>query len=355
VLARILDDAVARTVTPGGVVVIADGGEVVERVAFGTTRSHPAGSGVPVAMDTLYDAASVTKPTATVASLMKLVAAGTVSLDDPVRRWIPELAGDGTDRIRVRDLLCHASGLPAHIKFYERILAGETEPGEHPRDATLRMVAATPLEYEPRSQSVYSDLGFILLGFIVERAAGDRLDRVAQHLVFDPVGMPHTRFVDLDRPERPDAAATEDCPYRGFVVGEVHDQNTHAAGGILGHAGMFTVADDLSRFASAIVDATAGFDRAVIDAFLEPCGVPGSTWRHGWDSPSTTPGESQAGELWSRDGFGHCGFTGTSLWIDPARRRHAVILTNSIHPVVQRPVTKAFRRAMHDAITTMLS
>jgi CubicO group peptidase (beta-lactamase class C family) len=354
VLRGILDEGVASGAAPGGVLLVADAGAVTHRIAFGSTSRVPPGSARRVDPGAVYDLASVTKPTATVASLMKLVAAGTMALDDAVRRWIPELTVEGSASLRLRDLLCHASGLPAHQKYYERVLAGETCGAASPREAILRMVCETPLEYEPRSRSVYSDLGFILLGFAVERAAGDRLDHVARRLVFDPVGMPSARFVDLAQPDRPDAPPTEDCPYRGIVRGEVHDQNTHAAGGILGQAGLFACADDLGRFADAMIRASAGFDRAVLDAFFAPCGVPGSTWRHGWDTPSTTPGESQAGERWSRAGFGHTGFTGTSMWLDPPRGRYAILLTNSIHPVVQKPVTKAFRRRVMDAIVAEL-
>jgi len=355
VLERILDQVVARGATPGGVLIAADQGAVTHHIAFGTTSAEPDGSGVPVTAETLYDLASLTKPIATVGSVMKLVDSGALDLEDPVRKWIPELTGEATSEIEVRDLLTHSSGLPAHLKFYERILAGETLDARSPRETLLRMVASTPIEYERNTQSVYSDLGFILLGFVVERATGERLDRVAQRLVFDPVGMAGARFVDLEQTDRPaHAAPTERCPYRGLVVGEVHDQNCHAAGGIMGHAGLFAAADDVARFADAMVKATAGFDASIIEMFGARCDVPDSTRTLGWDTPSSTPGESHAGELFSRASFGHLGFTGTALWIDRAHGRFVALIANSIHPAVQRPVTKAMRRDVMDAVVREL-
>jgi CubicO group peptidase (beta-lactamase class C family) len=194
-----------------------------------------------------------------------------------------------------------------------------------------------------------------LLGFVAERAGGDRLDRLAARLVFEPLEMGASRFVDLALPERPtDVAATERCPYRGVVVGEVHDQNTHAAGGILGQAGLFSTGGDLARFAAAMMTPTGGFSRELVEAFMTPSGVPGSSWMLGWDTPSPTGGESQAGDRWPRTGAGHLGFTGCSLWIDRPRGRAVVLLTNSIHPVVQKPRTKVFRRAVMDAVCDQL-
>ncbi len=334
---------------------VADAGKVALVEARGSTRRLPPGSGAPITADTVFDVASLTKPTATVATAMKLVAVGALRLDAQVRTYIPELTGAGTEAIEVRHLLTHSSGFPAHLELYKRILAGENMGAAHPRDAMLRMVCDTALVYAPGSQSIYSDLGFMLLGACVERAGGDRLDHLAAAHVFDALGMTATRFVDLDASDRPTgAAATEDCPYRGVVQGEVHDQNAHAAGGIMGHAGLFSTAPDLGRFAMAMIDASGGFDRGTIDAFFAPSGVPGSTWRHGWDTPDPKPGVSHAGDRWSRDGMGHLGFTGCAIWLDPARRRYVVLLSNFIHPTVRKEDLKAFRRAVMDEVVARL-
>ncbi|RMH36366.1 MAG: class A beta-lactamase-related serine hydrolase [Deltaproteobacteria bacterium] len=358
-LAAILADQVARRATPGGVLIAADAGVVTDRIAFGRTHWEDRpdiGPPRPVTVDTPYDLASLTKPIATVGCLMQLVARGDVDLDAPVRRWLPELAPDGAARARVRDLLCHSSGLPAHLPFYRQLCAGERDGTASARDALVAMAARTPLAYAPGTRAVYSDLGFILLGALVERATNERLDRAARRLVFEPLGMRSARFADLLAGEQiAGAPPTEECPHRGLVCGRVHDQNAYAAGGICGHAGLFAAADDVAAFAAAVLGARPGFDRAVVDAFLARSPVPGSTWRYGWDTPSPEPGASQAGDRWPRtSGFGHTGFTGTAMWLDRVTGRFAVLLTNSIHPRVQQPVTKAMRREVMDAVVARL-
>jgi CubicO group peptidase (beta-lactamase class C family) len=358
VLDDILDGAIARGVTPGGILLVADAGAVVARTPFGHTHD----GGPTVTADTVYDVASLTKPVVTGALLMKLVDAGTVALDAPARRWLPELAGDAA-AITVRDLACHASGLPAHVELHERLLAGERLGAASAREAILRMTAATPLSYPTGTRALYSDLGFILLGFVLERAAGERLDALAARLVLDPLAMRRSQFVDLEAtppaPRPRPVAPTERCPYRGLVAGEVHDQNTHAAGGILGPAGLFSTADDLARFAAAIVAAaggraTAGFTPDIVRDFFAPTAVPGTTWRTAWDSPAAAPGTSHAGDLWPRDGVGHLGFTGCSMWLDPPRGRFVILLTNAVHRTVERTGLRELRRAVMDGAVRAL-
>jgi CubicO group peptidase (beta-lactamase class C family) len=308
----LLDDAVARRVTPGGVLVIGDAGKIVLEHAFGALTY----GGPPVGTDTIYDVASLTKPivTATLAMILKV--------DEP-------------------RLLSHSSGKPAHRPYWE------TARG---RDEIVDRAEAEPLEYEPGTRSIYSDLGFMILGRHVERAGGERLDRLAARLIFAPLGMRASRFVDLDAGERIDAAPTE-------VAGIVHDENCRAAGGILGHAGLFSTGPDVSRFAAAMVaswhgDGGAPFDRDATRRALARAGVPGSTWGLGWDHPSETG--SSAGERWPKDGAGHLGFTGTSLWIDPPKRRWVVLLTNRVHPTRENQEIKKLRPRLHDLIVQSL-
>lgn len=353
-----LDRGVRDGVVPGGVLVVGDGGRVVERAAFGRTYIAPLDAGGPVAADTVYDLASVSKPLATVAVMMRLVADGALAPDDAVARWVPELVSPGAGAMRLLHLASHRSGLPAHVKFYERVLAGERLGAPSAREAILRMTGSTPLHAAPGERALYSDLGFILLGFAIERAGGARLDELARRLVFEPLAMSSARYVDLEAGERlPHAAPTERGPYRGLVVGEVHDQNTHAAGGILGQAGVFATADDVSRFAAAIVAAARGepgvFDPDTVRRFLAP--IPGTSWRLGWDTPDRRRGVSHAGDRWPRDGVGHLGFIGTSLWLDPPRARWVVLLTNRIHPVVRdKSELRAFRAAVMDTVVDLL-
>ena len=382
----ILQKAIRRTendgVTPGGVLLYGDDGQDIETIAFG--RSHldlpfehqdhteqpSSGSSGPgdrvsgggrvevfdITPGTIYDLASVTKPVATVATLMRLE----LDLDQPVAPLFPELRSPGTDRITFAHLLGHASGFPAHIEFFRRLLDGDRAGASSPREALLRMVCATELAGPPGQRTVYSDLGYILLGFAIERLTGLRLDDAVRKHVTGPLGMTHTGFIDLD--DSSDSAGrggdqtwrshaiapTEVCPYRGLVHGAVHDDNCHAGGGIHGHAGLFSTVGDLARFARAMVraaaglhadggadhdaDGGAGFDPDVVRRFLGRSSAPDTTWRLGWDRPSPPPELSNAGSLWPRDGVGHLGYTGTSIWLDPPRGRYVILLTNRVHP-----------------------
>ena len=328
-----LDEAVAAGVCPGGQLVAGDRGAPAIRLAFGQ-RPGPA-----VTFDTYYDVASVTKASVTSLLTLLLVGDGRLGWDTPADRYVPE-APPG---VRVRDLLAHASGLPAWRPLYERA---------QDRDAIVRLAAGEPVERPPGEASVYSDLGFIVLGAMVERAGGARLDEQAARRLFQPLGMSRSRFVDLAAPDRPSpVAATEHG-----LAGEVHDENCHAAGGILGHAGLFSTADDLSLLAMALLRAWHGdatlFPPELLRVLFSPCSIPGSTWRLGWDGPSE--GESQAGRRWPRDGVGHLGFTGCSLWLDPPRSRWVVLLTNRVHPTRDDTRIKQLRPRVHDAVVELL-
>lgn len=254
----------------------------------------------------------------------------------------------------------HASGLPAHIEFYKRLLRGDRQDAASAREGLLRMAATTDLVYCPGAQTVYSDLGYILLGFCLERSTGERLDQLTRRLVTGPLCMRATCFVDLDAeppaPRPRPVAPTEVCPRRRLVVGEVHDDNSHAAGGVLGHAGLFSTASDLSRFARSLISAMAGAHKwlspEVVRHFLFASAAPNTNWRLGWDTPSHM---SQAGDLWPRDGVGHLGFTGCSLWLDPPHGRYVVLLTNRVHPSRDSTGIREFRRAVMDAVVRRLT
>jgi CubicO group peptidase (beta-lactamase class C family) len=364
-------------VTPGGVLAFGEAGRVVATIPFGFSHFGPQDEDFEVfevGADTVYDLASLTKPMATAAALMKL----DIDLDAPVLPLVPELRselGNDAGRVTFAQLLGHASGLPAHLEFFHRLRAGERAGAQSRREALLRMAASTPLAYATGQSTVYSDLGYIVLGFAIERVTGMRLDHACDALVTGPLGMRHTFFVDLDAPGRAPVppgqpvrtpgglpvriAPTEVCPYRGLVHGEVHDDNAHAGGGIFGHAGLFGPAGDVARFAAAMVQAAAGqpvagFAPDVVRRFFATRAAPDTTWRLGWDTPSTTPGVSHAGDAWPRTGVGHLGFTGTSMWLDPERGRFAVLLTNRVHPSRAHTGIREFRRAVMDAVVRYL-
>jgi serine-type D-Ala-D-Ala carboxypeptidase len=353
--------SLAAGVTPGGVLAVSDGGRAFARLPFGRTQSHPAGAGEDVRVDTIYDIASLTKPIATSGVLMKLVEAGSIALDTHVRSLVPEVITEGAERITIAHLAAHSAGFPDHVKYYERLWAGERAGAGSAREALVRMAGASPLCDAPGTTTRYSDVGYILLGAALERAAGERLDRAAARLVLDPLAMRSTFFVDLEAPREPSARAiapTELCPVRGLVAGEVHDENAHAGGGICGHAGLFSTADDVARFADAMVAATRGeaghFDPAIARRLTTTASTAGSTWRLGWDTPARAMGVSHAGDRWPRDGFGHLGFTGCSLWIDPPRRRHVVLLTNRVHPTRHGTGIRELRREIMDGVVEAL-
>jgi len=291
---------------------------------------------------------------------MQDVAEGRLRLDDPVGAYVPEFDdAEGKADVTIRQLLSHSAGLPAHRPFYLAV-----GPGPERRSRIMQAAAREPLAGAPGARSLYTDLGFILLGWVLERVGGARLDVLAQRRIFAPLGLRSSLFAvvgDAPGPRPQDlgpVAATENCPYRGrVVIGEVHDLNAFAMDGVAGHAGLFSTAEEVAAIAAALVAAWQGsgalVERDVVRAVWQPAGVSGSTWRLGWDGPADA--KSQAGALLSRAAVGHLGFTGCSLWIDPARALCIVLLSNRVHPTVRDdPRFRAFRPAVHDAIVEAL-
>jgi CubicO group peptidase (beta-lactamase class C family) len=295
---------------------------------------------------------------------MREVGAGRIALELPVVELLPEFEGADRAHVTIRHLLSHSSGLPAHRPFWRQASEAPSE-----RRAISLLAAREPLEYAPGARAVYSDLGFIVLGWLLERVTGERLDVAARRQITTPLGLTAATFMSLSEPDDRarvlgdrSIAATQLCPERHRVlIGEVDDLNAMAMGGIAGHAGLFSTADDLSRIAAALCGAWRGGDagggalveRDVVRTFWSPSGIPGSTWRLGWDGPAAA--NSQAGTRFPRTGVGHLGFTGCSLWIDPARDAWIVVLSNRVHPAVPRDDRfKTFRPVLHDAIVAAL-
>ncbi len=341
----LLRDAVDRQVFPCATLEVGRTNEALFRDACGRhTYDHTA----PVAtIDTIFDLASMTKVLATTTIVMRLVDEGRLTLDDSVRQWI-----DGWQRVDRRtvtltDLLEHASGLTAHLPFY-RDHVGRAD-FEH-------AISNLPLEYPPRSRSIYSDLGFILLGFLATDAAnGVGLDRQFSDIT-QGLQLGDIRY----RPPsdwRPRTAPTEVEPWRGrLLCGEVHDENGWALGGIAGHTGLFGTAPAVGRFARALLQTLTGRARlarpATLARFLTPTTVRGSSRALGWDTMLPT---SSCGRRLSPDAIGHTGFTGTSLWIDPKQDLYIVLLTNRVHPTRANEGILAVRPALHDAVVEALT
>lgn len=351
-LAALLDDALSRNIGSAAALSVGDAGVEVYRITRGHTRRVPT-LGEPIDERTLFDVASLTKPIVTVASAMALVGEGRLDLEAPIRHWIPQSASAGT----VKQLLGHAAGCIAHVEFFKTMRVGEhPEPYRELVDTAAR-VPANP----PGVETVYSDLGYIQLGAIIERVAGAPLDQAYEDLVAGPLGLA-ARYAGNH--VLPGAVATELDEWRGGLVGgRVHDDNAYWAGGICGHAGLFASVADVARFAQAIVETHAGRARGkllpeVVRYFARVSVAPSTTWRLGYDTPSHQPGVSQAGDRWPREGaIGHTGFTGTSMWLDLPRRRWVVLLANRVHPTrggSSADDMKTLRRAVHDAVVDVL-
>ncbi|MES1209225.1 MAG: serine hydrolase domain-containing protein, partial [Pseudomonadota bacterium] len=316
---RLLDHAVADGVVPGAVIAVGDQAAPVWVEAFGQRRLEP--DGAPASVDTIYDVASVTKAVATSVLAMAAVGRGALRLDDRVGGRVDDFVGEGKADITVRQLLAHASGLPAH-----RPLWRQGQAGVDSRRAVVAAAAREPLIYPPGTRSLYSDLGFIVLGELLERTAGRRLDHQFAEVVTGPLGLQATGFVEAPWGGRAAAtpavvlpawlrnreiAATQRCPERQrILVGEVDDLNAAAMEGVAGHAGLFSTVGDLNRLVVALLAAWRGeggpIERDVIRECWRPAGVAGSTWRLGWDGPA--PSGSLAGERLPRTAVGHLGF-----------------------------------------------
>jgi CubicO group peptidase (beta-lactamase class C family) len=365
-----LEEAVAGGVFPGAVLLVRDATRVFYTRAVGWRQLEP--ERAPMAEGTIFDLSSLTKPLATTTAIMLLVRDGKLRLDDRVTRFLHNFGVHGKTHVTLRHLLSHASGLPAWRPYFKEILAIEKR-GEKinflgsagAKDYIFNQIGREKPEASAGTTALYSDLGFMLLGALIEMATGATLDRVFQERVARPLGLRATSFIDLGmvrarriQPATELIAATERCPWRKRVLcGEVHDDNAYAMGGVAGHAGLFASARDVDTLASRLTDCWAGSDDFLPQALLREFwtrdrAVADSTWALGWDTPSAQ--HSAAGSRFSPTTVGHLGFTGTSLWIDLERRRHVILLSNRVHPTRDNPLIKEFRPRLHDLVNEAL-
>jgi CubicO group peptidase (beta-lactamase class C family) len=321
---RVIDRVVQRGITaggfPGAAVVVGRKGASVWHKGFGHldwAKSSPAVS----PSETIYDLASLTKVVGTTTAVMILYDEGLIGLDDPVSKYLPEFSGGLKDSVTIRLLLEHRSGLPPDRPLWR--LASS------PDDAR-RIVLSTSLDYRPGTRYVYSDLGAMTLAFIVEKVSGQPLDGFLHDRVYAPLGMSHTFFRPVDS-LKDRVAPTEVTPPRGYPLqGEVHDENAYALGGVAGHAGLFSTAQDLAVFAQMMLNG-GEYDgiRIVADSTVRLFTTRAAGNRAlGW---AMADGQWGSGEFLSGQAYGHVGYTGTSLWIDPTRDMFVVLLTNRVH------------------------
>ena len=349
----LLTDAIDAGATPGAVAIAGTRDTVTWEHAAGRLSYDAAAA--PVSLDTIYDLASLTKVIVTTPLVMLLSERGQLDLDTPVEAYLPEFTGGGKSRVTAADLMAHCGGLLWWTDLYRQCPGRSAEQVGR---CFIDRICARPLDYAPRTRTVYSDLGFILLGTVLERLTQTSLDRLAAAEIFAPLGMNEVRY-NPSATLQHRIAPTEDDPRRGGVLrGVVHDENAYALGGVAPHAGLFATARSLVPFAQMWLDGGSAdgrrlFRRAAVQHFTRRANrVSGSSRALGWDTPA--PGGS-CGVRFSAASFGHTGFTGTSLWIDPAADLFVILLTNRVHPTRENPRLTSLRPAFHDALVDSLT
>ena len=326
-LDALIDQAIREDKIPGAVLLVGHQGQVVYRKAYGYRALVPAKE--PMTVDTIFDIASLTKIVATTSGLMKLFEQGRIGIDDRVTKYLPEFQG-GQSPITIRDLMTHFSGLRPDL---------DLEPPWSGYETGIHRALIDKPAGPPEAKFVYSDINFILLGEIVHRLSGLPENEYVKRILFDPLGMKETGY--LPSPTlRSRIAPTEELKDGEMLRGVVDDPTARYMGGVAGHAGVFSTADDVGKFCQMILDGGGGlFDPATIMKFTAPATAPGQPIIRGlgWDIQS--PYSGVRGELFPVGSFGHTGYTGTSIWIDTASQTYVVLLTNAVHPHARKPIT----------------
>ena len=329
----ILNSAVQDHLIPGAVLIVGHHGKVVYRRCYGSRSLEPVQE--RMTLDTVFDMASLTKPLMTATAVMQLYEQGKLSPNDPVSKYVPDFAANGKQDITIRQLLTHYSGLPPDISL--------ADPWEGKQEAYTRAFAVKPI-HPPGVQFVYSDVNFIVLGALVEKISGLTLDEYAQRFIIKPLGLTYTRYLPPVS-WKPSIAPTQ-YDQGGMLRGVVHDPTSRRMGGVAGHAGLFSTGDDMAVYAQNLLDRLAGrpshfpLSRIVLQKMVAPeQPATGTALRgFGWDIDS--PYSGNRGTLFPVGSFGHTGFTGTSLWIDPVSDSYVVLLTNSVHPNGPKSITE---------------
>ncbi|MBZ5664742.1 MAG: DUF1343 domain-containing protein [Acidobacteriia bacterium] len=348
VLDPIINDAIAQQQIPGAVLVIGHDGQVVYRKAYGSRALEPRREAMT--LDTVFDCASLTKVVATTTALMQLWEQGKFRMSDPVAKYLTEFAQNGKQDITIRQLLVHYSGLPEDLDLSKKWEG---------KDTAYHMAFEVTPDRPPGSAFVYSDINFVVLGALVERLSGESLDEYAAKHVFGPLGMKETRF-NPPHSWEPRIAPTEEDENHHLLRAVVHDPSARRMGGVAGHAGVFSTADDLAIFAQALLDGGRGVltppTIAKMTSPQQP--VNGTAVRgFGWDIDSSF--STNRGELLPVGSYGHTGFTGTSLWIDPATKTYIVLLTNAVHmnvlPAKEKGSAVSLRTKVATAVAAALA
>ena len=355
-IGNLLKEGAREGTYPGAVLLVALKDEIVFFEQAGNRAMLP--EPLPMERSTPFDLASLTKPLATTLSIMKLFDLGAVRLDQTLGDLLQTTVPSDKGAITLRHLMSHCAGFPDWVPLYLELVR---EPPQQRRSLLREKLLKMPLAYPIGKRTLYSDLGFMVLEWIIEKTAGVPLPLFLQQHFFGPLSLEKSLFfgnIDPSEQKR-EFAATENCPWRKRILqGEVHDENAWALGGYSGHAGIFGTAKGVYGLANLLREHFYGMrddylqPRTVRTFFERETLVPGSTWALGWDTPS--PGGSSAGRYFSAGAVGHLGFTGTSLWMDLHHDVTVVLLTNRIHPSRENTAIRAFRPRLHDRVMEQL-
>jgi uncharacterized protein YbbC (DUF1343 family)/CubicO group peptidase (beta-lactamase class C family) len=317
----VIEQAIHDGNIPGAVLLVGHNGQVIYRKAYGNRALEPRRE--PMTLETIFDLASLTKVVATTTAVMKLVEQGKIRLNDPVAKYLPEFGQNGKEDITVRQLLTHYSGLGPDLDL-KTIWEG--------KETAYRMAFGEAPEAPPGSRFSYSDVNFIVLGALVERVSGETLDKYCERRIFAPLKMMHTRFTP-PAALRPKIAPTQYDENEHMLRGVVHDPTARRMGGVAGHAGLFSTADDLAKFSQALLNGGGGVLSALsVEKMTRPEQPPSAPVLRGFGWDIDSPFSSNRGDLLPVGSYGHTGFTGTSMWIDPTTQTYIILLTNAVHP-----------------------
>lgn len=345
---KLMRQAVAESVFPGGVLLVSWQDSVIFFKAYGYANIF---SRLTMTRDTVFDLASLTKPLATTLAVMNLIQLSKLDLEQNLGSILPRFKKTEKEDITIRHLLCHNSGLPDYRPYYKTI---RQLPADDRKAALRGLLLKEPLLHPTGKKVLYSDLGFMILEWVVESLSGRCLNRFMDEAICGPLGLENLFFTPLDsKPRKKRFAATERCPWRNILLdGAVHDDNAYAVGGIAGHAGLFGTAGDIHILLSELLAAFHGcsttpiFKKDLMHTFFKR--QDDAERALGFDIP-TPPGTS-CGNYFSKTSVGHLGFTGTSFWMDLDRLVIVILLTNRVHPSRNNISIKAFRPNLHDAI-----
>jgi len=348
-----MKNAVSKGVFPGGVLLVSKNDAVIFKKAYGYANIFLK---TPMQTETVFDLASLTKPLATTMAVMKLIQDGNIGLFQNIGSILPVFRRTDKEKITVAQLLCHSSGLSDYKPYYKILIE---LPEDERKDALRRLLVQEPLLYVPGQKTLYSDLGFMILRWIIESESKKRMDKYVAEDIYMPANIFSSSekglfFNDLNIGPMPgNYAATEFCPWRKTVLqGLVHDDNAYVLGGIEGHSGLFGTADGILKLLLFLLNmfyekfSTHLFDNALIKRFFL-C-QDNSDRALGFDIPSNI--NSSSGSMFSKNSVGHLGFTGTSFWMDIDRRIIVILLTNRVHPTRDNIRIKKFRPKLHDEV-----